>query len=210
MPTELPKQYDPKEAQQRWLTFWNEQGYFHSRPDPKRKPYTHRHPAAQRHRRPAHGPRAQQHAAGRPHPLAAHAGLQRPVDARHRPRRHRHAGRGRAPHLRRRRRRPATTSAARSWSSASGSGRTSTRPASSASSASSAAAATGQRTRFTLDAICARAVRQTFFNLFNDGLIFRGKRLVNWDTHLQTAVADDEIFHRRHVKGGFWTFKLSR
>src|SRR6266516_1480134 len=62
------------------------------------------------------------------------------------------------------------------------------------------------RTRFTLDPICARAVRQTFFNLFRDGLIFRGKRLVNWDTHLQTAVADDEIFHEK-VKGGFWTFR---
>src|SRR5581483_8014981 len=63
-----------------------------------------------------------------------------------------------------------------------------------------------QRTRFTLDPICARAVRQTFFGLFRDGLIFRGKRLVNWDTHLQTAVADDEIFHEA-VKGGFWTFR---
>src|SRR5207244_4909373 len=62
------------------------------------------------------------------------------------------------------------------------------------------------RTRFTLDPICARAVRQTFFKMFRDGLIFRGKRLVNWDTHLQTAVADDEIFHEK-VKGGFWTFR---
>src|SRR5689334_22894920 len=43
------------------------------------------------------------------------------------------------------------------------------------------------RTRFTLDPICARAVRQTFFDLFKAGLIYRGKRLVNWDTHLQTA-----------------------
>ncbi len=50
-----------------------------------------------------------------------------------------------------------------------------------------------ERTRFTLDAVCARAVRETFFQLFKDGQIFRGKRLVNWDTHLQTAVADDEI-----------------
>jgi valyl-tRNA synthetase len=62
------------------------------------------------------------------------------------------------------------------------------------------------RTRFTLDAVCARAVRETFFNLFRDGLIFRGKRLVNWDTQLQTAVADDEIYHET-VKGGFWTFR---
>jgi valyl-tRNA synthetase len=56
------------------------------------------------------------------------------------------------------------------------------------------------RTRFTLDDICAKAVREAFFKMFKDGLIFRGKRLVNWDTHLQTAVADDEIYHET-VKG---------
>ena len=63
-----------------------------------------------------------------------------------------------------------------------------------------------QRTRFTLDDVCARAVRQTFFRLFQDGLIYRGKRLVNWDTFLQTAVSDDEVFHEE-VKGHFWQFK---
>jgi len=62
------------------------------------------------------------------------------------------------------------------------------------------------RTRFTLDEVCARAVRETFFKLFKDGLIYRGQRLVNWDVQLQTAVADDEIFHET-VKGGFWTFR---
>ncbi|MCK4275841.1 MAG: class I tRNA ligase family protein, partial [Phycisphaerae bacterium] len=36
------------------------------------------------------------------------------------------------------------------------------------------------RTRFTMDDVCARAVRETFFKLFADGLIYRGKRLVNW------------------------------
>src|SRR5690606_13098690 len=51
-----------------------------------------------------------------------------------------------------------------------------------------------ERTRFTLDEVCARAVRETFFNLFADGKIYRGKRLVNWDTYLQTAVSDDEVF----------------
>ena len=35
------------------------------------------------------------------------------------------------------------------------------------------------RTRFTLDDVCAKAVRHTFFRLFRDGLIYRGKRLVN-------------------------------
>ena len=60
-----------------------------------------------------------------------------------------------------------------------------------------------QRTRFTLDDICARAVRAAFFKMFSDGLIYRGKRLVNWDTHLQTAVADDEVYHEA-VHGHLW------
>ena len=59
------------------------------------------------------------------------------------------------------------------------------------------------RTRFTLDERCARAVRETFFDLFQKDLIYRGKRLVNWDTHLQTAVSDDEVFNKT-VKGQFW------
>lgn len=62
------------------------------------------------------------------------------------------------------------------------------------------------RQRFTLDPVCAKAVRHAFFNLFKKGLIYRGKRLVNWDTFLQTAVADDEIYYE-NVKGHFWTFK---
>jgi valyl-tRNA synthetase len=63
-----------------------------------------------------------------------------------------------------------------------------------------------QRTRFTLDEQCARGVREWFFRLFKDGKIYRGKRLVNWDTFLQTAVSDDEVFHEP-VKGHFWHFK---
>jgi valyl-tRNA synthetase len=63
-----------------------------------------------------------------------------------------------------------------------------------------------QRERFTLDEGCAKAVRETFFKLFRDGLIYRGKRLVNWDTQLQTAVADDEVYHET-VKGHFYHLK---
>lgn len=63
-----------------------------------------------------------------------------------------------------------------------------------------------ERQRFTLDPMCARAVRQTFFKLFQKDLIYRGKRLVNWDAHLQTAVADDEIEHQT-VKGHMWYFQ---
>src|SRR5258708_34546738 len=40
MATELAKQYDPKDAQERFLQFWDERGYFHSKPDPNRTPFT--------------------------------------------------------------------------------------------------------------------------------------------------------------------------
>ena len=63
-----------------------------------------------------------------------------------------------------------------------------------------------RRTRFTLDEVCARAVRRTFFDLFRQEKLYRGKRLVNWDTFLQTAVSDDEVFHDA-VKGHFWHFR---
>src|SRR5271168_3814123 len=63
-----------------------------------------------------------------------------------------------------------------------------------------------ERTRFTLDALCSRAVRRTFFNLFKAGKIFRGKRLVNWDTQLRTAVADDEIYYEE-TAGHLWTIR---
>src|SRR5688572_23744624 len=59
------------------------------------------------------------------------------------------------------------------------------------------------RTRFTLNDMLARAVRETFFKLFRDGLIYRGKRLVNWDVHLQTSISDDEIYHET-VKTSLW------
>jgi valyl-tRNA synthetase len=62
------------------------------------------------------------------------------------------------------------------------------------------------RTQFTFNEHNSRAVREWFFRLFKDGKIYRGKRLVNWDTFLQTAVSDDEVFHEA-VKGHFWHFK---
>lgn len=59
------------------------------------------------------------------------------------------------------------------------------------------------RQRFTMDEVCARAVREAFFRLFRDGLIYRGKRLVNWDPVLQTAVADDECYDEE-IDGQFY------
>ncbi len=59
------------------------------------------------------------------------------------------------------------------------------------------------RTRFTMDETCAAAVREAFFRLFKDGLIYRGKRLVNWDPATQTVLADDEVEHET-VQGNFY------
>ncbi|HQK89058.1 MAG TPA: class I tRNA ligase family protein, partial [Acidobacteriota bacterium] len=60
-----------------------------------------------------------------------------------------------------------------------------------------------ERKRFTMDKVCSRAVRHTFFRMFDDGLIFRGKRLVNWDAFLRTSISDDEVYHET-VHGHFW------
>ncbi len=62
------------------------------------------------------------------------------------------------------------------------------------------------RTRFTMDPVCAKAVREAFFRLFKDGLIYRGKRLVNWDPATQTALADDEV-EMQEIDGHFWYLK---
>ena len=59
------------------------------------------------------------------------------------------------------------------------------------------------RQRFTMDDVCVRAVRRTFFAMFRDGLIYKGDRLVNWDCELQTAVSDDELA-KIAVQGHFY------
>lgn len=63
-----------------------------------------------------------------------------------------------------------------------------------------------ERQRFTMDSVCARAVREAFFRLFKDGLIERGKRLVNWDPVTQTALADDEV-EMEEVDGAFYDLR---
>src|SRR5262245_37678886 len=50
-----------------------------------------------------------------------------------------------------------------------------------------------QRWAYTMDEPRTCAVREAFFQLFKDGLIYRGKRLVNWDPVTQTSLADDEV-----------------
>jgi valyl-tRNA synthetase len=205
MAAELPRQYDARDAQERWLRFWDEHGYFHSRPDPARRPFCIVIPPPN-----VTGALHMGHALNNTLqdvlirwrrmqgynalwvPGTDHAGIATQAVVERRLREEEKKTRhdlGRDELVR------------RIWDwkdqyegrilgqlKALG------------------CSCDWERKRFTLDEVCARAVRVTFFKMFRDGLIYRGKRLVNWDTHLQTAVADDEIFHEP-VKGGFWTFR---
>ncbi|KQT41236.1 MULTISPECIES: valine--tRNA ligase [unclassified Methylophilus] len=59
------------------------------------------------------------------------------------------------------------------------------------------------RERFTMDAGLNKVVTETFVRLFNEGLIYRGKRLVNWDVKLGTAVSDLEVVQEEE-DGSMW------
>ncbi len=59
------------------------------------------------------------------------------------------------------------------------------------------------RERFTLDEGLSAAVKEVFVRLYEEGLIYRGKRLVNWDPVLETAVSDLEVVHDEE-QGHFW------
>ncbi|KQS56164.1 valine--tRNA ligase [Brevundimonas sp. Leaf363] len=61
------------------------------------------------------------------------------------------------------------------------------------------------RERFTLDEGLNAAVRKVFVQLHREGLIYRDKRLVNWDPHFQTAISDLEV-EQREVDGAYWHF----
>ncbi|MBB5706230.1 valyl-tRNA synthetase [Sphingopyxis panaciterrulae] len=60
--------------------------------------------------------------------------------------------------------------------------------------------------RFTMDDGLNRAVAKVFIDLHRQGLIYRDKRLVNWDPKLKTAISDLEV-ETHEVQGGFWHFK---
>ncbi len=62
------------------------------------------------------------------------------------------------------------------------------------------------REQFTMDPHFTAAVVKVFVDLYNRGLIYRDKRLVNWDPKLKTAISDLEV-ETREIKGSFWHFK---
>jgi len=60
------------------------------------------------------------------------------------------------------------------------------------------------RIRFTLDEGLSEAVSKVFVDLYNQGFIYRGQRLINWDPHLHTTIADDEVEYEDR-EGFLWT-----
>ncbi|MEO1552920.1 MAG: valine--tRNA ligase, partial [Pseudomonadota bacterium] len=63
-----------------------------------------------------------------------------------------------------------------------------------------------ENTKFTLDDDLNKAVNKVFVDLYNEGLIYRAKRLVNWDPHFQTAISNLEV-ENKEVDGHMWHFK---
>ncbi len=68
------------------------------------------------------------------------------------------------------------------------------------------ASADWSRERFTMDEGLSNAVKRVFVNLFNDGIIYKDKRLVNWDPKLLTAISDLEV-EQRDTDGSLWHIK---
>jgi valyl-tRNA synthetase len=204
MTAELPKQYEPKDVQARWYKFWEEAGYFNADPDPDKNPHAIMIPLPN-----VTGALHMGHALNgtlqdlltRWRRMQGYEALWMPGTD--------HAGIATQAVVERRMLeeegltrhdigREALVNRIWKWKDAYEERILNQLK-------QLGASCDWRRTRFTLDDICTFAVRRTFFKLFSDGLIYRGKRLVNWDTYLQTAVADDELFHE-DVDGHFWTF----
>lgn len=62
------------------------------------------------------------------------------------------------------------------------------------------------RLRYTLDPALSRCVNETFVQMYDAGVIYRGHRIVNWDPNLETNVSDDEVMYAEE-QGKFYTFR---
>ena len=177
------------------------------RPGPGAAALLHHDPAAERDRRAAHGPRLQQHAPGHPHPLAPDArattpsGSPAPTTPASPPRWSSSASS----------RRTATTAAAR-WAASEFVERVWQQKQRSRGNIRAqlerlGASCDWSREAFTMTGAPGDpdrtgpnfhdAVLKVFVDFYDKGLIYRGKRLVNWDPHFETAISDLEVEHRR-------------
>ena len=62
------------------------------------------------------------------------------------------------------------------------------------------------RTTFTMDKHYSQSVLQAFVDLYNDGLIYQGERIINWDPEGLTALSDEEVIYQE-IEGNLWHFK---
>jgi len=63
-----------------------------------------------------------------------------------------------------------------------------------------------ERERFTMDEVSSRAVREAFVRLYDDGLLYRAERLINWCVKDGTALSDLEVDHEEGVTGELYRF----
>src|SRR5437867_4487740 len=192
MTIELPRQYDPHAAQQRWLDFWEQQAYFHSRPDPNRQPYCIVIPPPN-----VTGALHMGHALNNTLqdvlirwrrmqgyetlwiPGTDHAGIatQTVVEREiYKAEKKTRQDLGREALLQ------------RIWAWKERYGERILEQL-----RKLGCSCDWRRTRFTLDEGLSRAVREVFVRLYRQGLIYRGRYLVNWCPKLRTAISDDEV-----------------
>ena len=195
-----PKPTTPPPSSPRRYRVWTDEKLLPRRADRPRRAVRDRHPPAERDGRAAPRPRAEQHAPGHPHPLAPHGAATTPcwlpgTD---------HAGiatqtvvekRVLAEERARRTRRSFAAASEfvakiQAWKDEYEQQITDQLKAMGCS-------CDWDRQAFTMDEPRAKAVREAFFQLFKDGLIYRGKRLVNWD-----PVDADRAGRRRSGDGG--------
>ncbi|MCR4322460.1 MAG: valine--tRNA ligase [Candidatus Brocadiaceae bacterium] len=204
MQTILSTQYNPKEIEDKWYRFWEEKGVFHSIPDPSRKPYAIVIPPPN-----VTGALHMGHALNNIiqdivirwrrmqgynalwMPGTDHAGIatqnvvERELAAKHIKREH--LGRERF--------------VEEVWKWKSQYGSTIINQLKKLGSSCDWA-----RERFTMDEGLSAAVKETFVRLFERGLIYKGKYMINWCPRCCTALADDEVEHEEH-EGHLWHIK---
>ncbi|MBU6391486.1 MAG: valine--tRNA ligase [Planctomycetes bacterium] len=204
METKLPTQYNPKETEDKWYRLWEEKGFFHSVPDPSKQPYTIVIPPPN-----VTGALHMGHALNNIiqdilirwrrmqgynalwMPGTDHAGIatqnvvERELATKHVKREH--MGRERF------------IEEVWKWKNQYGSTIITQLK-------KLGSSCDWVRERFTMDEGLSVAVKETFVRLFERGLIYKGKYIINWCPRCCTALADDEVEHEEH-EGHLWHIK---
>ncbi len=200
--TDIPKQYDPKQVEDRIYKMWCDGGYFHAERNPEKKPFTIVIPppnvTGQLHLGHAFDETLQDTLIRYKRmkgfsalwlPGYDHAGIATQIKVEEQLRENEHLTRfdlGREKFLER----------VWDWKNKYGD-RIVTQLKTLGSSCD------WERQRFTMDDGCSKAVREVFCNLYEKGLIYKGKRIINWCPHCTTALSDAEVEYEEK-QGSFW------